>query len=135
MGKVRYELAPDICGAVKAIIESGVLQHLAEVSVHCVRSRGSRSSAIARIYGLPRPWIVVLGYNPGYVIEVLSEKFDLLSTDEKIRVLIHELLHIPKTLSGALRPHGKYVNSREVWKVFRKLKNTPYYERAVNALS
>lgn len=135
MARVRYQLAPDICDAVNAVIESGILPYLTEVNVRCVRSWGSKSAAIARIYGLPRAWVVALGYNPGYVIEVLSERFDPLPIEEKIRVLIHELLHIPKTLSGALRPHGKYVNSREVWKVFRQLKNTPYYERAMKALS
>ncbi|MCD6195739.1 MAG: metallopeptidase, partial [Staphylothermus sp.] len=46
--------------------------------------------------------------------------YDELSIEEKIMILLHELLHIPKTFSGGLRPHGKYVNKRIVKKLFSK---------------
>ncbi|MCD6301116.1 MAG: metallopeptidase, partial [Staphylothermus sp.] len=76
--------------------------------------------AYARIHGLPRIWIKALKIKPGYVIEVISENYDKLSIEEKIMILIHELLHIPRTFSGGLRPHGKYVNRRIVRKLFSK---------------
>lgn len=72
-----------------------------------------------------------------YVIETLSENYDHLPIDDKIRVLIHELLHIPSRFSGGLRPHGKFVNRRLVNKLYREfgkrggidiLKNTYTYE-------
>jgi len=132
--RIRYEKAPDICEAVNAILESGVLPHIPPGTVKCVRSWGSRSLAIARIYGLPRAWITALGYNPGYVIEVIHERFDRLDLNEKIKVLIHELLHIPYTLSGGLRPHGKLVNSRRVNALFRRFSQTPQYRIAERAL-
>lgn len=85
--------------------------------IHVIRSRNSKSRAIARIYGLSRIWIFALGLSPQYVIEVISENFDDLGFEEKIYVLIHELLHIPKSFSGSLRSHKDYISSSIVRKL------------------
>jgi len=106
VGRVRYEVAEDVCEAIRVILGAGVFPHVDPERVRCVRSWGSRGRAVARIYGLPRPWIVA-GLEPGYVIEVVSEAFDVLPCREKVRVLVHELAHIPSTFSGALRPHRR----------------------------
>ncbi len=135
MPRVRYKPAPDICDAVKAILESGVLPHIDPKRIYCVRSRGSKGKAVARIYGMPGPWVTVLGGNPGYVIEVVSEKFDGLPPREKLEILIHELLHIPRTFSGALRPHGRLVNGRKVAGILRRLSGTTHYSRALEVLA
>ena len=85
------------------------------------RSIGSSSHARARIWSLPRVWQQALGVKPHYIIEVLSEKFDRLSDDDKKRVLIHELMHIPKNFSGSLIPHrgrGRPITNHEVEKLF-----------------
>ena len=42
---------------------------------------------------------------PAYVIEVISGYFDKLSVQEQDKVILHELMHIPKNFSGALVPH------------------------------
>ena len=134
MPRVRYELAPDVCDAVKAILESGVLPHIDPKRIYCVRSRGSKGKAVARIYGMPGPWVAVLRENPGYVIEVVSEKFDGLDAEEKLRILLHELLHIPRTFSGALRPHGRLVNAKAERELLARLKRTIYYNMAKDIL-
>lgn len=95
----------------------------------CFRSYGSTSRARARIWSLPQIWQKALKVKPHYCIEVLSEKFDKMSKDNQTRVLIHELLHIPKTFSGALRPHrgrGNWrIDGRSVNKLFKQYqKNT-----------
>jgi len=120
VSRIRYEVYPQACRVIARLVESLDLSHIDPSRIHCVRSVGARTRAIARIYGLPRPWIVA-GCEPGYVIEVVSEKFDALPCEEKIKTLIHELLHIPRGFSGGLRPHGRLVNGRRVYQLYRRL--------------
>lgn len=54
---------------------------------------------------MPKVFQKALNIKPAYVIEVLSRHYDKLDGDSKKKVLIHELLHIPKNFSGALAPH------------------------------
>jgi len=84
-------------------------------SVHCYRSKGSKSKRIiARIHGLGKIWQEALELQPAYVIEVLSERYDRLSQEDKEKTLIHELLHIPKGFKGGFRPHKGYVSRKRV---------------------
>lgn len=100
------------------------LDHVKPGQVHCYRTYGSKARAYARIWAFPKIFQEVLNVEPAYIIEVLSEKFDKLSDDNKTKVLIHELLHIPKNFSGALLPHktrGKRID-KEVDRLFREFK-------------
>jgi predicted metallopeptidase len=58
------------------------------------------------------------------LIEVISERYDNLSHEDKEKVLIHELLHIPKGFSGGFRPHKGYITSRKIDVLHEKLINT-----------
>ncbi len=100
-----FEPAPDILKTLKKIVYKIGFSHINPARIVCFRSHGSVSRARARIWSLPRVWQMALNVEPHYVIEVLSEKFDRMSTDDQTRVLIHELMHIPKNFSGALVPH------------------------------
>lgn len=124
MARIRYEKAPEVCMIIRHMIAvCRMFPYVDPDRVYCVRSYHARTRAIARIYGTPGAWIAALGYNPGYVIEVISEKYDALDPLSKIRVLVHELLHIPTTFSGGLRPHGKHVNDRVVNKVISRMRS------------
>jgi predicted metallopeptidase len=115
------EMAPDVERRVNDIV--GVLSygHINEFRLFCMRSRNATANAYARIWNLPDIWQKALGVGAFYIIEVLSQHYDKLPEEEKDKVLIHELLHIPKTFSGALRPHGGKIkiNERTVGQLHR----------------
>lgn len=119
--------APDIHKQIKSITEKLNLDHIDPIRIVCFRSHGSKSRARARIWSLPRVWQLGLNLKPHYVIEVISHYFDNLSADDQIRVLVHELMHIPKNFSGALlsHHHGRYhrINHRTVETLFQQLKH------------
>jgi len=120
-----FKEAPDVKRQVNLIISRLALNYLSRSQIFCYRSYGSSSRAIARIWSLPQIWQKALKEKPHYIIEVLSEKFDRLNEKEKIKVLIHEILHIPHTFSGALLPHrtGTFrLDQRIVNKLYQQYK-------------
>lgn len=103
------------------IVRDLSFDHIKSTQIHAFRTYGSKARAYARIWAFPKIFQEVLGVSPAYVIEVLSERFDKLPDDNKTKVLIHELLHIPKNFSGSLLPHrgrGRRLD-REVEKLFK----------------
>lgn len=119
-----FKLDQRLTKQVAVLIKKLEFNHVSPQRVFVFKSYGSRSRAQARIWSFPRIWQKALKESPAYCIEVLSEKFDQLSSVEKTKVLIHELMHIPKTFSGALLPHrgrGKVkINAREVNKLYKR---------------
>ncbi|MBI2007338.1 MAG: metallopeptidase [Candidatus Blackburnbacteria bacterium] len=109
---------------VRELGNAGKLEHVNPARVFCFRSLGAKTRAYARIWGLPRIFQQALGIQPAYVIEVISEKFDKLPQEKQDMVLIHELLHIPRTFSGALVPHHDRggVNEDRVREIYKNLK-------------
>lgn len=100
------ELAPDVEKKVNEMVDVLSYGHINEFRIICMRSRNATARAYARIWNLPDIWQKALSVGTFYIIEVLTQHYDDLSEEEKEKVIIHELLHIPKTFSGALRPHG-----------------------------
>lgn len=121
---MHFEQAEDIVSLIKRLVEKLEMDHIVIEQVACVRSRGSVARAYARIWGLARIFQMAFGHKPVYVIEVLSEHFDKLSHEDKIKTLIHELLHIPKTFSGALLSHkgkNRRINHTQVNQLYKQL--------------
>lgn len=120
----QFEFAPDIQRRIREILANLNFSHINSGKLICFRSRGSTSRARARIWSLPRIWQKALGIDPHYVIEILSERFDRESQEEQTKILIHELLHIPKTFSGALLPHRgrnrRHIDARAIELLFRE---------------
>lgn len=124
-----YVEAPDVKRLVDEIADRLDLFHVVPQFVYCYRSRGSKSEfIIARIHGLGRIWQEALRRPPTYVIEVLSERYDKLSDEEKEKTLIHELLHIPEGFSGGFRPHKGYIDKKRVEKLHRMLLKSRYVD-------
>jgi predicted metallopeptidase len=119
---VDYFEAPVIKARVEEIVEALGWSHIDLERVFCVWSEGSRSKQLhARCHGLPRLWQEALGIRPAYVIELLDNSFNNLSQEFRDKLLIKELLYIPKTFSGALRPHKGYVSVSIINKYYNKL--------------
>lgn len=119
---MHYSPAPDIQKQIVQLINRLDFKHIKIKNVHCIRSFDAKTRAYARIWGMAKLFKEVVGIEPHYIIEVNARKFDKLSPREKLRTLVHELLHIPKTFSGALLSHrGKYhrINDREIEKILK----------------
>jgi len=116
---MRYEKAVDIEELARKIVEKLGLVHIDLSRIGFIRSYGSKSNAVARCHALSKPLQVGLNLKAGYVIEVIAERFDKLSHEEKIKTIIHELLHIPKSFGGGFRHHD-YVKPSRINKLFKR---------------
>jgi predicted metallopeptidase len=98
--------------------------HIDPSRIFCFRTSGSKSKSYARIWAMPKIFQRALNIKPAYIIEILSKYYDKLDSDNKKKVLIHELLHIPKNFSGALLPHRTHHRhlQTEVNKLFKEYK-------------
>ncbi|MEK7065585.1 MAG: putative metallopeptidase [Patescibacteria group bacterium] len=122
---MEIERAPDIQKIVKRVLPHVPFEYIDGGRIVCMRSFKATSRARARIWSFPRIWQMALRKPAHYVIEVLSQHFDKLSEDDKTRVIIHELMHIPKNFSGALVPHRgrhKRIDHRTVEQLFQMYK-------------
>ena len=119
---IRYELAPEIESKLKRISRKLKMDHIDLDRVKGVRSYGSTGKGIiARCHALPKVMQLALGINAHYVIEILTENYNRLSKEEQIKILIHELMHIPETFGGGFRMHKDHVTRKNVEKLYRKL--------------
>lgn len=121
---MEWEEASEIKIDIENIINVLDMPHINSLRIFCYRTQGSKSKAYARIWSMPKIFQTALNIKPAYVIEVLAKYFDKLNEDEKKKVLIHELLHIPKNFSGSLLPHRsrhRHLQS-EVNKLFKEYK-------------
>jgi len=116
---MEWNEAEDVKNDVVNILATIELPHITIERIFCYRTKGSKVRAYARTWAFPKIFQRALGVQPAYVIEVLSKHYDTLSEDEKKKVLIHELLHIPKNFSGALLPHR--TRSRNLHSLANKL--------------
>jgi predicted metallopeptidase len=110
---IKYQIAEDLQEAVNEI--AGLLfPHVRVDDVVCMRSHGSKSrGTIARCHALGKAMQLALGRKGFYLIEVISERFDNMPEEERIKTLIHELMHIPKSFGGGFIHHN-LVHERSV---------------------
>jgi len=120
-----WQEADDIKKDVADIIKHIEMPHINLQRIYFYRTTGSKTRAYARTWSFPKIFQKALAVEPAYVIEVLSQHYDKLDSDKKKKVLIHELLHIPKNFSGALLPHktrSRNINSlaNQLFKEYKK---------------
>jgi predicted metallopeptidase len=122
---MEWEDAIDVRKDLENILNHIDLPYINLDNIYCYRTTGSKTRAFARTWSFPKIFQRALSIKPAYVIEVLSQHYDKLDADHKKKVLIHELLHIPKNFSGALLPHktrSRNINSlaNQLFKEYKK---------------
>lgn len=124
---MEWNEAEDIKKDIEHILKVLDFPYIDKNRIFCYRTQGSTSRSYARIWCFPKIFQKALNVTPAYVVEVLSKYFDKLNKDEQKKVLIHELLHIPKNFSGALVPHktssGRRISilTNQLYKQYKKL--------------
>jgi len=102
---MKYEDAPDLQERMAEIIVLLEMSHIDLNRVKCLRGFGSKSKrTIARCHTLGKLMQRAMGVQAWYAIEFL-ERFDKMSKVEQDKVIIHELMHIPKAFGGGFRHH------------------------------
>ncbi len=118
---MKYEFADDLQRTAEEISKM-LFPHVDLTHIRCFRSYGTSSrGTIARCHALNKIMQKAIGIKAVYVLEFLTERFEKLDGEEKLKVIIHELMHIPKTFGGGFIHHN-FVTDRTVNKVYQEYK-------------
>ena len=110
---MRYEYSHDLQEKAEEISKV-LFPHVRLDRIKCYRSYGSSSrGTIARCHALGKLMQKALGTDAFYCLEFISERFDKLSSSDQMKVIIHELMHIPFTFGGGFKHHN-VVNTKNV---------------------
>jgi len=103
---MKYEPAEDLQKIAEEVSRL-LFPHIIIERVKCYRSYGSSTKGtIARCHALGKLMQKVIGVEAYYALEFLSLRFDKLKEEDKIKTIIHELMHIPQTFGGGFRHHN-----------------------------
>ncbi|HEA46359.1 MAG TPA: metallopeptidase [Candidatus Pacearchaeota archaeon] len=118
---MRYEFAPDIQEIAEEISKL-LFPYVNTDRIKCFRSYGTSSrGTIARCHTIGKLMQKAMGVNAFYALEFLSERFDKVDKEEQIKVIIHELMHIPQTFGGGFRHHD-HVCEKNIEKNYQSYK-------------
>jgi len=122
---MRYEFAPDI-QKIAENVSKLLFPHVKIDKIKCIRSYGSSTrNTIARCHALGKVMQKAMEVKAFYALEFLSERFDNLDKEEQVKIVIHELMHIPNSFGGGFKHHN-YVTEKNVnlmYKQFKKKEN------------
>ena len=117
-------LAEDICNRVFPYVKID--------RIKCYRSYGSSTKrTIARCHALGKLMQVAMDVDAFYALEFLGEKFNSMSTEGKIKIVIHELMHIPESFGGGFKHHD-IVTDRSVNNCYKLYLECRDNEKKVN---
>lgn len=117
-GLMKYEFAEDI-QKIAEEISVMMFPHVQIDRIKCFRGYGSSTKrTIARCHALGKLMQLAIGIKAYYALEFL-ERFDKLSEEDKIKTIIHELMHIPMTFGGGFRQHD-YVCEKNVDLIYKE---------------
>lgn len=115
---MKYEYSPSL-QLLAEDIATRIFPHIRIERVKCFRSYGSSTKhTIARCHALGKLLQEAMDVEPFYALEFLGEKFNKMSHDEKVKVMIHELMHIPESFGGGFKNHD-IVTDRNVERCYK----------------
>lgn len=118
---MKYIYAPDL-QQIAEEISALLFPHVKLGKVRCFRSYGTSSrGTVARCHTIGKLLQKAMQVDAFYALEFLSERFDKLDKEEQIKVIIHELMHIPHTFGGGFRHHD-HVCDKNIEKSYRAYK-------------
>ncbi len=118
---MKYEFAPDLQIRAEKIIKV-MFPHIKPHRVSCLRGYGSSTkNTLARCHALGKLMQKAMHTTAFYALEFLAERFDKLDEEEQTKIIIHELMHIPKSFGGGFKHHD-FVTDRNVNKVYKEYK-------------
>ena len=121
---MKYESAPDLQEIAEEMSRL-LFPNIIIERIRCFRSYGSSSrGTIARCHALGKLMQKAIGIKAYYALEFLSERFDKMDEKERLKVILHELMHIPKTFGGGFKHHD-YVCDKNInlyYKQYQTLK-------------
>ena len=119
---MHYESAEDIQEIAEEISKI-FFPHIILERVKCFRSYGSSTKrTLARCHTIGKVMQKAIGVQAYYALEFLSEKFDKLDYEEKLKTIIHELMHIPKSFGGGFKHHD-YVCEKNINLIYDRYEN------------
>ena len=128
---MKYEFAEDLQKLAEEI-SIILFPHVDLKNVKCFRSYGTSSrGTIARCHALNKIMQKAIGIKAVYVLEFLVERFEKLDNEEKIKVVIHELMHIPKTFGGGF-VHHDVVTEKNVNRCYYEYKKRKNERQGIN---
>jgi len=102
---MKYEFSPSLQVLAEDVCKR-VFPHIKIHRIKCYRSYGSSTKhTIARCHALGKLMQVAMDVDAFYALEFLGEKFNSMSIEEKAKVVIHELMHIPESFGGGFKHH------------------------------
>ncbi len=119
---MKYVYASDLQERMEEIVNILGMEHVDIKRVKCFRSYGSSTKrTIARCHTIGKLMQLAIGVETHYAIEFL-ELFEKMSKKEQDKVIIHELMHIPKSFGGGFRHHD-FVCEKNVEIMHEKFEN------------
>jgi predicted metallopeptidase len=121
MPTIKYQYAPDVEEIARDVVSRMNWDHIKLEHIGFLRSLNSKSrGTIARCHAMGKAMQIGLKRNTSfYVIEVISKRYDRFSEKDKVKTVIHELMHIPKSFGGGFKHHN-VVNEKSVKNVYEK---------------
>ena len=118
---MKYEFSEEWTKKARGIALILGFDHVDLHRIACVKSKGSKARGlIARIHAIGKAIQIGMQDKAFYSIELISERFDRLSKEEKTKTVIHELMHIPHSFGGGFRHHKPYVTDKTVNEAYKK---------------